>query len=177
VLADAPSAIAVGGEIGVSMTATPPVFTSPVLPELGGEFAIYLTAEDLSPQLLSRTDLSSLALAEQPILSGADIRQYSTETHEIGLTQAARERINELAVPTGGRSFVVTVGDEPIYGGAFWTLASSLSFDGVVVEVPLIDASMRLQLGYPESLDLFRGQDLRSDSRVLQSLDQAGKLK
>ncbi len=68
------------------------------------------------------------------------------------------------------------VGTERVYSGAFWTPASSLSFDGIVIQVPPLDDALHIQLGYPESPELFRGQDHRSDPRVLKSLRLAGKL-
>ncbi len=145
-------------------------------PESDGEFAIYLTHQDIAPAMLSQADLGTLELEPDPILSTDDVLRYVGDTHKILLTSAAFERINQLSVPTNGRAFVVCVGGERIYSGAFWTLASSLSFDGVVVVAPLTDASMRLQLGYPESLDLFRGEDPRSGRRILQALERAGKL-
>jgi hypothetical protein len=167
---------AVDQKDGPRTSATPTALTENVRAEPGGEFAVFLTPEDLSPQSLLDADLSSLELEEQAILSSADILRYATENHEIELIQPAVERINQLQVPTAGRAFVVTVGDEPIYGGAFWTPASSVPFGGVVIEVPLIGDTMRIQLGYPEPLGFFTGQDPRSDSRVLESLDRAGKL-
>ena len=139
-------------------------------------FAIYLTIQERSAALLAGADLDSLEIEKQPIISSDDILRYSRATHEIDLTASASQRINQLFVPVDGRGFVVSIGAERIYSGAFWTLASSLSFDGIVIQVPLLDESMRIQLGYPESLDLFQGEDLRSDSRILESLEQAGKL-
>jgi hypothetical protein len=147
-----------------------------VEPESEGEFAIYLTAPTISPAMLSQADLDALELEPEPILYTDDVIRYIEETHKILLTASALERINQLWVPTDGRVFVVCVDGERIYSGAFWTLASSLSFDGVVIAVPLVDASLRLQLGYPASPDLFSGEDLRSDGRILEALQRAEKL-
>jgi hypothetical protein len=69
------------------------------------------------------------------------------------------------------------VGRDPIYLGAFWPLYSSLSFDGVVIPVPLMDEPViQITLGYP-SPSFFAGEDPRSDPRILQALAQAGRLK
>jgi hypothetical protein len=141
------------------------------------EFAIYLPVQKLPPHQLSGVDLADLELEDTPILSVDDIVAYSRETHEIELTASAYERIGQLEVPVDGMPFVVCVGRDPIYLGAFWPLYSSLSFDGVVIQVPLMDEPMiQITLGYPSS-PFFAGEDPRSDPRILQALAQAGKLK
>jgi hypothetical protein len=150
--------------------------TTDIEPESEGEFAIYLTARTISPAMLSQAALEALELEPDPILSTDEVLRYVGASHKILLTSSAFERINQLRVPIDGRAFVVCVGGERIYRGAFWTMASSLSFDGVVIAVPLVDASLRLQLGYPASPDLFAGEDPRSDGRILQALQRAGKL-
>jgi len=75
--------------------------------------------------------------------------------------------------------FVVCVNRQPIYGGAFWVSYSSESFHGIVIDTLYAQQNqpIRIQLGYPESPELFAGEDRRSDPRILQSLEQAGKLK
>jgi hypothetical protein len=141
------------------------------------EFAVYLPAQKLSPQQLSGVGLADLELEDTPILSVDDIVAYSRETHEIELTASAYERIEQLEVPVDGIPFVVCVGRDPIYMGAFWPLYSSLIFDGVVIQMPLMDEPViQITLGYPSS-SFFTGEDPRSDPRILQALAQAGRLK
>jgi hypothetical protein len=142
-------------------------------------FSIYLIAQKISADQLASVRLGDLELASQPILSGSDIIRYSKETHEIELMASAAERIQRLYVPTSGRPFVVCVGREPIYSGAFWALYSSQSFDGIVIETTLVTQdhpSLRIQLGYPAS-EFFTGKDYRSDPRILRALERAGRLK
>lgn len=158
------------------LSATPTTPTATAGAELRGEFAIYVAAEDFSPGLLSQIKLDDVELGAEPILASGDITRYSGDTHELDLTPSARERLYQLVVSTGGRAFVVMVGDERVYTGAFWTPASSQSFDGVVIQVPPVGDSIRIQLGYPESLDLFTGQDPRPDPMILGFFEQAGKL-
>ena len=111
------------------------------------------------------------------MLSVDDIVTYSKETHEIELTASAYERIEQLEAPVDGISFVVCVGRDPVYLGAFWPLYSSLIFDGVVIQVPPMDEpAIQITLGYPSS-SFFAGEDPRSDPRILQALAQAGRLK
>ncbi|MBN1813999.1 MAG: hypothetical protein JXA14_19335 [Anaerolineae bacterium] len=150
-------------------------------PDTVGAFSIYLVKPGVSAQQMMETDLSQLELEAAPILSIDDIVTYTWETHEIELTNSARERLARLEVPvTTGVPFVVCVGDERIYGGAFWVSWSSMSFEGIVIDTlfaQMDNQPIRIQLGYPESPELFEGTDLRSDPRILQSLRSAGKLK
>ena len=123
--------------------------------------------------------LSHVQLANEPIISIDDIISYIKETHEIELTADAYERISKLTVPTSGRSFIVCVDDQPIYWGAFWVMWSSQSFDGVTIMLPRLPSNRHLiplQLGYP-SLSFHHGEDPRSSPEILQSLEQAGKLR
>jgi hypothetical protein len=140
-----------------------------------GDFSIYLLAHHLAAHKVPTLDV--LELEQEPILSISDIIAYSWETHTIELTASAYERIGELEFPVDGTNFVVCLGLDPIYSGAFWPMYSSLSFDGVVIKLPLAeDHAMQLTLGYP-SASYFTGIDPRSDQGILQSLERAGKLR
>jgi len=81
------------------------------------------------------------------------------------------------SVPVNARSFVVVAKGARIYAGAFWTLASSLSFDGVVIEEPDFegDATIRLVLGYPTE-SFFTGEDPRGDPCIREALTEKGLL-
>ena len=140
-------------------------------------FAIYLTKQDTPVSAMPA--LSQVELADKPIISIDDIISYTKETHEIELTADAYERVLKLEVPTSGRAFVVCVGSKPIYWGAFWAPFSSQSFDGVIILIPPFSPDghlIQLQLGYP-SPGFYSGEDPRSNPEILQSLEQAGKLK
>ena len=141
-----------------------------------GGFAIYLTKQDIPPAQMEA--LSHVDIAERPIITISDIITYDAQEHELRLTASAFERVSQLDVPTGGKSFVVCVDKAPIYWGAFWVLWSSLSFDGVTIWKPLSLEEpyvIRLKLGYPCS-ELYTGEDPRSNPVVFESLEQAGKL-
>jgi hypothetical protein len=149
-------------------------------PEPAG-VSIHLLADDVPASELSSWDLAEIQLQEEPIVSSADIVSYSEGTHEIELTAEAYARIQQLfglPVRVSGLPFVVSVGDERIYAGAFWTPASSLSFDGLVILQPFDPDRrlIRIALGYP-SPQAFSGRDPRPDERILRSLQAAGKLK
>ena len=144
-------------------------------------FAIYQVQPGITAQHMRTMDLDALALEPAPILALDDMLAYTWETHTIELSEPARERIAGLEVPvTSGLPFVVCVGDERIYAGAFWVSYSSMSFDGIVIDTlfaQMPDGSIRIQLGYPASPEFFVGEDPRSDPRILQSLREAGKLR
>ena len=138
-------------------------------------FAIHFTKQDIPPAQME--DLSHVDIAERPIITVSDIITYDAQEHELILTASAFERISQLDVPTGGKSFIVCVDKRPIYWGAFCVLWSSLSFDGVTIWKPLTSEEpnvIRLELGYPSSCHT--GEDPRSNPVVIESLEQAGKL-
>jgi hypothetical protein len=142
----------------------------------GEGFAIYLTKQDIPPAQMEA--LSHVNLTEQPIISTKDVITYNAQTHEIKLTNEAFKRISELEVPVDGRSFMVYVGKQSIYWGAFWTPISSISFDGVTIWKPYSSQGstiVTLQLGYPSS-SFYSGEDPRNSQDILKSLEQAGKL-
>jgi hypothetical protein len=145
------------------------------------EFGIYLLRAEMSTVQFHASDLDALELQEEPIIGAADIISYSQATHEMELTAEAYERVQQLftmPVDVDGLPFVVRVGRERIYGGAFWTPASSLIFEGVIIMEPFASDSrtVMLSLGYP-SPKAFAGTDPRSDARILESLEKSGKLK
>ena len=142
-------------------------------------FAIYLPAQKIAAHEMLEADLSDLALEDRPVLSVDDIVTYSKSTHEIELTPAAYARLSQLSVPIAGMPFVACVDRAPVYGGAFWVAYSSVSFNGIVIDtLPATQhRPIRIQLGYPEAPELFVGEDRRSDPRIIQSLEQAGKLR
>jgi hypothetical protein len=140
-------------------------------------FAIYLTKNDIPVSQMEA--LSYIEIADEPVISIDDIISYDGDTHEIELTTGAYERVMGLQVPTSGKSFIVCVDKQSIYWGAFWTPISSQSFNGVTVQVlqhPQEGNVIKLELGYP-SPSFYQGDDPRSNYVIMQSLEQAGKLK
>jgi hypothetical protein len=145
-------------------------------PEQEG-FAIYLTRDDIPVSQMPA--LSHVEIAETPLISAKDIKAYTWDTHEIELAAKSYDRLAELKVPTSGKSFVVCVDKQPVYWGAFWTPFSSQSFDGVTIWVLPFSKpgnTIQLELGYPSS-GFYQGDDPRDSPEIMQSLEQAGKLK
>jgi len=142
------------------------------------EFAIYLATQDVTTIEAMAIDIQHITLEDEPVLTVDDIVSYSEEWHEIILLPRAYERFQALKVPVTGRPFVVCVGNERIYAGAFWTPISSLLFDGVTIWQPLggDNRLIRIEFGYP-SAGYGTGEDPRSDERIMDALRRAGKLK
>lgn len=147
--------------------------------ETGEGFAIYLTKDDV---LVSQMEaLSHVDIADEPIISIDDIVSYDWETHEIELTPTAFDRINVTPKDVFGNVFMVCVDKQPVYWGAFWSMLSSISFNGVTIIRPYASQAkggyfIYITLGYPAP-DFFTGEDPRSDPLIMESLEQAGKLK
>jgi hypothetical protein len=143
-----------------------------VTPSNDEGFAVYLTKQDIPPAQMEA--LSHVNLTDQPIISIKDVITYNAQTHEIKLTDEAFERISQLDVSTGGKSFIVCVDKAPIYWGAFWVRWSCTLFDGVTIWKPLSLEEphvIRLELS-----EIYIGEDPRSNPAVIESLEQAGKL-
>jgi hypothetical protein len=142
-----------------------------------GELAIYLTTEEVAPaDLLGEVDLAALPLQTQPLITADDILAYDVTSHTFTLRPEVAAALSLAEIPTSGLPFVLYVGEEPVYGGAFWTPLSSLSFDGVVIEpwLPGGENAFRVSLGYPGP-DFFEGDDPRADPRVLAALSEPEK--
>lgn len=140
------------------------------------EFAITLVADGVTPaEVLAMADLGAIPLETKPLLAGVDFASYDAETHAFTLTTEAEARLLVIDLPVSGRAFVVTVGDERIYTGAFWTPLSSLSYDGVVIMLvggfgPIgEDGVYRIELGYPGP-GFYTGPDPRSDPRIIDAV-------
>jgi len=141
------------------------------------EFSIYLLEGEIAPEDIDIQGTPELE--DEPLISIDDIVRYDKATHEIQLTDEGYEKIYKLSIPTNGKAFVVCVNGERIYSGAFWAAYSSLSFDGIIIDPLLVTKEnpvIQITLGYPGS-SFFQGEDLRSDSRIMQVLEEAGKIK
>jgi hypothetical protein len=183
--ADAVANGAVNGTI--SATGTPPGradgVTTPAVDVEEGMLALYLALESFRPVDLVREDdlfdLDEVPLEIDAFLTQDDILSYEAETHGFDLTPEAVARLEALTLPMSGRAFVVKVGPDRIYAGAFWTPLSSLSFDGIVIKLlPGLlreGHAYRVELGYPGS-GFFTGPDPRADPRIMQALEQSGRL-
>lgn len=159
----------------------PPVISTPLratsesLPSAGDGFSIHLLNSQIPADQLDKVD--TRACEGQTILSIDDVLAYWQGSHDITISSSAYKRIEHLKVPVSGLPFIICVGRQPIYTGAFWTMASSMSFDGVTILVPSTkENTIQITIGYPGEA-FFSGEDPRSDGRILESLASGGKLK
>jgi hypothetical protein len=147
----------------------------------GEAFELYLVADvQIAGPDLKNYELAELPLAEDPILTTDDIDNYIWNVHAINLTQDAYKKILTVfsgGIPMSGLPFVILANGERIYAGAFWSHASSLSFDGVVIMQPFDPSGQPLliSLGYPTD-EFFTGEDPRDDPRLRQALEGADLL-
>lgn len=144
------------------------------------DFSIYLLDEDISAIEFSRVHIEEVALEKTPIISSKDIVSYELNSHSILLTPAGHKRLQRAfpkPVQVSGIPFVVCIGAQRICSGAFWTPASSISYDGFIIlqSFETIGTTIHLTLAYPSS-DVFTGRDPRSDPRIVSALEQADKL-
>jgi hypothetical protein len=117
--------------------------------------------------------IDSLALADVPFLPQDSITSYNWQLHEFTATASIDTFLSYLGShlgPLGGMPFVVTVGRDRIYLGAFWFPRSSLS-----PMVPYIDPwlnSHRIQRSWNPADTV----DKRNDPRIYSALKDAGIL-
>jgi hypothetical protein len=136
------------------------------------EFAIYqLNDSHLTASQVWNEPLDSLVLAASPFLSMKDLRSYNWQTHEFAVTASVDSQLALLRRtlgPTGGIPFVVVVGNDRIYLGAFWYPHSSLT-----PQVPFIDAVLE-----PHHINkgVLVSDDKRTDARIYRALKAAGVL-
>jgi len=133
---------------------------------------------------MSQVELSSVQLADTPLISVDDIVSYSGETHEIKLTPGAFADIQSLQLPSGGTVFIVCVDSKPIYWGGFWSelqlmLRCAGPPDGVTCAIPGNTSYMGHEANSIElsfySYD-WKASDPRSNPEIITSLERAGKL-
>jgi hypothetical protein len=145
----------------------------------GGVFDVYLVQDDISVGEMMDADVAQLQLEETPLLSIENLVAYHWDTHGMELTPSGAERLARLEPSLlGGLPFVLCAGGEPIYGGALWTSYSSATYPGIVIDVypASLGQPVPIRLGYPTP-EWFTGEDLRSDARIYQELEEAGELK
>jgi len=163
-----------GGGEGAEPTPTPSPIPS-------GIFEIYLVNTSNMSQV-NFSDLDSIPLQDEPILSATDIIAYywddrQSGRHDIELTdEGCRYFWGEVAkTDTVYCSFIVIVNGERIYRGAFWPMYSSL--------YPVNPSIWYLPPGgcnYSSGITIYGGTsdrtDLLYDSRIYSALKQAGIL-
>ncbi|QRN82977.1 hypothetical protein JR338_11260 [Chloroflexota bacterium] len=149
----------------------------------GEAFELYLLEDSQAHGSdIINTPLNDITLAETPLLTTADLVSYEHSTHTLQLTDGGFQKVTDLleeGFQVAGIPFVIVSRGERIYAGAFWTMLSSQSFDGVVIMDPVFlteSNTIQITLGYPGS-GFFTGTDPRADARLMDALEGAGVLK
>jgi len=160
-----------------------PVVEEEVEAPLEGEpFALYLLGDSqITGPDIKNYDLDQLPLAAIPIITTDNLDSYDWDNHGMNLSPLAYQQLLAIfsgGIPSSGVPFVILAYEQPVYAGAFWTLLSSLSFDGVIILQPSDPAgqSLYITLGYPGTGN-FTGEDPRDNPRLQQALEDAGKLR
>ncbi len=137
------------------------------------EFEIYLLKDPLvtTAQAIN-VPLNSLELASKPFLSARDIKVYHWSTHQFDLHKRGDSVFQRMSVEryaSAGLPFVVVVGKQRMYLGAFWW-----PFLSSVPPVTFITLSTPHPSLSP--CPICRQPDLRSDPKIHDALYDAGVL-
>jgi hypothetical protein len=129
-------------------------------------------------------DSGELALSEE------HIEAYYRDTHTIELNETGIAKWNSYMTDTStprlsgslfGKEFIVKSKGVEIYRGKFYSGASSMSYDGYVILESLFKMdkdhhSISIEYGYP-SPSFAKGEDKRSDARIIKALKDEGILR
>ena len=120
----------------------------------------------------SRQPLGTLVLADEPFMTVADISAYYWSPHTFVPSPQIDSQLTALRESHGSLSgipFVVTVGNDRIYLGAFWYAYSSLA--PAFPHIDLISNPHQIQPSWKPG-----DPDLRNDIRIHDALKLAGVL-
>ena len=125
------------------------------------------------------------------VLSDEHIKYYNKNTHEIELNEKGIKRW-ESYIPydtsldppipkLGGlykKDFAVKLNGKEIYRGKFWSMASSMSYPGVVIldVLGILDNKIKIDFGYPSPFS-GKGKDPRGSPEIINYFKKQGLLK
>lgn len=134
-------------------------------------FAIYLLKDStITARTAMEQSLESFVLADKPFLTSSDLQSYFWPSHSFVLTSemnATWENFQRHGGNVSGRPFVVTAGEERIYGGTFWWAYSSSMPPACAVIETISPAPYKIELA-------IGAKDQRSDSRIYNALKKSG---
>ena len=189
----------VSAACGQSSTSSPATESRPAVLSQGGEraaaatttnahsFSLFLPREDVfshTPEVEDRiraylkSNPGDIPLAKDPLISDKDIEAYDWKTHTLTVDPSVAQRLRPPSV--WGTPFVVVADGEPVYVGAFYTLASSQSCPvPVILTVGNLRGANKLVIdrSYASPRPDPSATDPRMDLRVKNSLQALGKLK
>lgn len=117
-----------------------------------------------------------LSQNNQLVITDEDVVWYNKSSHEMKLTEEGLGKLEALTVSVYGTPFVIKLNGKEVYHGSFWTPMSSVSCNGIVIEIFRDQNTIvEIQRGYPSS-EFFVGTDPRNNSEMLRYFREMGKL-
>ena len=172
-----------GGGEGAEPTSTPTISPSPIA---GDTFEIYLVNTSNQSQV-NYSNLDSIPLQDEPILSATDIVSYNWSSHLIELTDEGCARFEEVIPPEGypTQSFLVVAYSERAYSGPIWSsrwsVLSSYHPPYPVSVYTTEDWGEDFKCNYSNTIEIacfypFECKELRNSATIYHALKQAGIL-
>ncbi len=135
-----------------------------------GSLAFYTVQDAAMTAYEAKQTMQSVVLSATPLFTVKDITVYHWSTHTFSGTAALDSTIHSFSAIPGksyGLPFIVTIGSERIYVGAFWYPYSSL-------RPPVPSINPTLGAPYQISKSPVDSLDVRNDDRIHQALVTAG---
>jgi len=144
----------------------------------GNSIDIYLISNFETINNTQEIDRNSVELSDNPLVFYNDIISYDLHNHLFKITAEAKNRINNLGDSIYTDAFALTVDNEIIYTGYFWPGFFSSTCIWIVIDPLILDVSnaLKVQLGYPGTLDGVTIPDYRNDNRIISVFRKDSKL-
>lgn len=144
----------------------------------GGSVDLFLLDSYETIGYTNQINEKTVVTKSQPLVAYSEFLSYNKKAFSFKISDAAKERIENMEHSVRGVAFAIKANNELIYTGYFWPSFSSATCDWVVIDPIhlLLSNDLHVQIGYP---GLFQGQvvpDKRNDSRILEIFESDGKL-
>ena len=143
-----------------------------------GKVELYLLDSYSKIENSFQIDETTIKTQASPLISYTDFISYDSVNYTFGLSDNAKNTIDNMEHSVYGVAFAVKANGILIYSGYFWPSYSSASCDWIVID-PLMTSignKITVSLGYP---GLVQGQvipDNRNDSRIIEIFENDNKL-
>jgi len=169
-----------GGGQSAEPTPTPTISPSPIPT---GIFEIYLV-NTFNLSQINFSNLDSIPLQDEPILSATDITSYNWSNHSIKLTDVGCAQLEKALSETAQTAFVAMANGERLYWGLirpyFWLTVSSYIPECPVIVYSKKDLGETLKCNYSNTVRIqcaWSGcEELRNSETIYMALKQAGIL-
>jgi len=142
--------------------------------DITGDINFFLLDEYETEGIRGVINDDGLVLHDEPIIFYGELLEYNSVNHSFTLDPEASARINNQF----GSAFAVSLEDEVIYTGYFWSGFSSAIVDWVVIDLLEVEGSnkMNVKLGYPYMFEGVTIPDNRNHNRLLSVFARDDKL-